>query len=380
VAAGRAAVLIDPQGGLSDAVLARLPEAAVSRTVVIDPTDTTRPVPLPLLVPAAHGDRELVAEGLAALLRHRYGDIGPRSSDLVSSSLLALARLPEANFFSLWKLWHDATFRTRVASLVGRDPVLGPFLAWLSELSPQERAAVIAPASNKLRPLVGRATVRNVVAAPRATVTMEEALRQRLVVIVRLPAGTLGSEATNLLGQVIVSQLWAASQGRSDRRLATVTLDEASRFVDIPSDLSEILARSRQYGVGWTLAAQALEQYPPRLREIVLNSCRSKVVFGTSAGDARRLADEFGPAVTPDMLRALGRYQAMATVSLGATTSEPFTVTTEALGEPIPGRAAAVRKASRERWGISRADIEASFNEPLAGRGDSGGPVGRRKT
>jgi hypothetical protein len=65
---------------------------------------------------------------------------------------------------------------------------------------------------NKVRPLLERPLVRNVLAAPKATFTMGEALAKRYVVLVSLPEGVLGSDVTSLLGQVVIARLWSAVQ------------------------------------------------------------------------------------------------------------------------------------------------------------------------
>ncbi len=378
IEAGRGALLIDPKGGTAKAVIERLPEEAIGRTIIIDPTDEERPVPLPLLAAEAGGIPELAADTLIGLLRYRYADLGPRSTDILASSLYALARVPNATLMDVLPLWGDASFRATVAGLVRDDMVLSSFFAWFDGLSSSERSYMLAAPMNKIRPLLQRAVVRNVLAAPRSTFTIAEALQQRLVVIVMLPEGVLGSDATSLLGQVVLARLWAAVQARSGRSLYTVTIDEAPRFLDTGTDLGDVLARSREYGVGACIIGQSLAQFPTSLRDIALNSARTKVAFGTSASDARKLADEFGPGVEADFFTGLARYEAIGAVSLGGTVSPPFTFATEALAPRIPGRANAVRAASRARYGIPKAEIEASHKRD-ANTGDDGlGGVGRR--
>jgi DNA helicase HerA-like ATPase len=378
IAAGRGALLIDPKGSTAKLVIERMDENAIGRTVIIDLTDEGWTVPLPLLTSEAGGIPELAADTLVALLRHRYRDLGPRSTDILTSSLYALTRTPEPNFLDLLRLWSDAPFRAWVTNLVQDDPVLAAFFGWFNGLNPAERSFILAAPMNKIRPLLQRASVRNVLAGPRATFTIGQALREKLVVIVILREGVLGPEATTLLGQVVVARLWAAIQARLERSFFPITIDEAPRFLDQPTDLGDVLARSREYGAGMTLIGQGLRQFPESLREVALNSARSKIAFGTSATDARRLAEEFGPAVEPDFFTGLARFEAIGAVSLGGTVSPPFTFQTEALGPAIPGRAQAVRQASRERFGIPREEIEAAIRDRQKGGTDRPGPVGRR--
>jgi hypothetical protein len=378
VNAGRGALLIDPKGSTAKRVLERLDENAIGRTVVLDLTDDKVVVPLPLLASEAGGIPELAADTVVALLRHRYRDLGPRSSDILASSLYALGRTPEPAFMDVLRLWSDTAFRAWVTSLAADDPVLMSFFGWFNGLNPAERAFVLAAPMNKIRPLLQRASVRNVLGAPRATFTLAQALKEKLVVIVILREGILGPEATTLVGQVVLARLWAAVQARSGRAFYPVTIDEAPRFLDQPTDLGEVLARSREYGVGMSLIGQSLRQFPESLREVALNSARTKIAFGTSASDARRLAEEFGPGVEPDFFTGLAKFEAIAAVSLGGAVSPPFTFATEALGPAIPGRAQAIRKASRERFGIPREEIEAAIKDRQKGGADRPGPVGRR--
>jgi hypothetical protein len=378
IAAGRGGLLIDPKGSTAKLVIERMDENAIGRTVIIDLTDDKVVVPLPLLTSEAGGIPELAADTVVALLRHRYRDLGPRSSDILASSLYALGRTPEPAFIDLLRLWSDTAFRAWVTSLVPDDPVLASFFGWFNGLNPAERAFVLAAPMNKIRPLLQRASVRNVVGAPRASFTMAQALKEKLIVIVIVPEGVLGKDATTLIGQVVLARLWVAVQARSGWAFYPVTIDEAPRFLDQPTDLGEVLARSREYGVGMTLIGQGLRQFPESLREVALNSARTKIAFGTSATDARRLAEEFGPGVEADFFTGLARFEAIGAVSLGGTVSPPFTFQTEALGPAIPGRGQEVRRASRERFGIPREEIEAAIKDRQKGGTDRPGPVGRR--
>jgi hypothetical protein len=379
IAAGRGALLLDPKGSTATLVLERLDEEAVGRTVILDLTDEGWIVPMPLLGAETGGIPELAADTLVGLLRHRYRDLGPRSTDILTSSLYALARTPDPNLVDLLRLWGDGRFRAWVTNLVQDDPVLASFFGWFNGLNHAERSFVLAAPMNKIRPLMQRASVRNALAAPRSTFTLSQALRERLVVIVVLREGVLGSEATTLVGQVVLARLWSAVQARQKRSYYSVTIDEAPRFLDQPTDLGDVLARSREYGVGMTLIGQTLRQFPESLREMALNSARTKIVFGTSAKDARRLAEEFGPGIEPDFLTGLAKFEAIGAVSLGGTVSPPFSFATEALGPAIPGRLQAVLQASRERFGIPRAEIEAAIKDRNGSAADTVGPVGRRR-
>ena len=69
-----------------------------------------------------------------------------------------------------------------------------------------------------------------------------------------------------------------------------VYVDEAPRFLNLPVSLADALAVSRSLSVGWFLAAQFRNQFPPALRQAVDMNARSKIVFATEYDDARDTA------------------------------------------------------------------------------------------
>ena len=132
IAAGRAVVVIEPKGDLIAEVLQRIPPSRVGDVVLLDPTDTARPVGLN---PLALGGRspELVADQLLGLFHALYiAHWGPRTHDILGASLLTLARLPGMTLAALPLLLTDAAFRRRV---VPRWPG-SPGRSWVSSTGP----------------------------------------------------------------------------------------------------------------------------------------------------------------------------------------------------------------------------------------------------
>ena len=168
VSAGRGVLLIDPKGDLAIDLLARIPVERHRDVVVIDPTNPA-PVGLnPLAGPAnlAPVTADGVLGTLSALFREHWGI---RSADVLSASLLTLARTPGANLLWLPPLLTDPSFRRRIVA-AHDDPLgTGAFWAAYESKTPQAQAAEIAPALNKLRQLIMRPHLRAVLgqSAPR---------------------------------------------------------------------------------------------------------------------------------------------------------------------------------------------------------------------
>ena len=88
-------------------------------------------------------------------------------------------------------------------------------------------------------------------------------------------------------------------------------------YLNLPTSLDDVLAQARGLGLGLTLAHQHLGQLPATLRQAVLANARSRVLFQTSASDARVLAKELAPHLDAADLQGLGPYEVVASIAVG---------------------------------------------------------------
>jgi Type IV secretion-system coupling protein DNA-binding domain len=377
MAAGRAVVVVDPQGDLVSDVLARVPEQRRDDIIVLDPADTSAPVGLnPLLTRGRNP--EVVADGLLAVFKGLYGDaLGPRSQDILHACLLTLTRRDDASLVMLPLLLTNTGFRRSLTAGV-RDPIaLGPFWEWYESMSEGERQAAIAPIQNKLRQWLLRPSLRNVLGQRRPKLSISEVFAERRVLLVSLAQGQLGPEGAALLGSLVVAELWQATLERaalpaSERHPVMVYLDEFSAFLHLPTDLADALARSRGMGVGYTLAHQFLAQLSPAMRASVLANTRSRVCFQLAPDDAGVIARSHGELSAEDCT-SLDRYEVYASLfARGKVT--PF-ASGRTLPAPVVTTAAAGQRArSRQRYGVAREMVELEFSDLLGTGG--GHPAG----
>jgi hypothetical protein len=160
----------------------------------------------------------------------------------------------------------------------------------------------------------------------------------------------------------MLSSLWQAALGRvrtpqAERRPFWLYVDEAAEVVRLPLDLADVMAESRGLGVGLTMAMQHLSQLPTSVRQAMLATVRSQVVFQVEPADARVLAPSFAPTLTDDDLRNLPAHEVALRLSLGGRTARPTTGITRPLPEAVSdGRA--IRIVSREQYGTARSEVE----------------------
>lgn len=324
IADGRGVVVIEPKGDLIAEVLSCIPEERMGDVVVIDPTDSTTSQPVGIN-PLALGGRspELVADQLLGVFHSLFAaHWGPRTSDILASALLTLARTPGMTLVALPLLLSDAGFRRKVLAGID-DPVgLEPFWASYEALSEPERANAIAPAMRRLRPFLLRPELRAIIGQAHPKFDLREVFTKRRVLLVNLSKGTLGPETAALLGSLLMTGLWQATLGRSRvpperRHVVPIYVDEFQDYLRLPVDFADALAMARGLGVAFTLAHQFLHQLDPAIGSSVLANAQSRVVFRLAADDARILAS--GSALDPEDFQSLGAFECYAQLVAGGS-------------------------------------------------------------
>lgn len=363
-AAGRAVIAIDPKGDLIADVLERIPPARERDVIVFDPADDTRPVGFNLLEGITEAP-ELITDHVVGIFHSLYSAFwGPRTDDILRAAILTLAQQPGMTLTEVPQLLTDAGFRRRLLGQLD-DHVLEGFWGWFESLSDAERAQAVGPVLNKLRTFLMRRRLRNVIGQADSTISLERIIERKQILLVSLAKGILGEDAASLLGAALIARLWQTIQARaaltaSRRHPVFCHIDEFQDYLDLPTPLADVLAQARGYGLGLTLAHQHLGQMPKAVRDAVLANARSKVAFQTTHADAQVLARELGPTLDPDDLQSLGAFEAYAAVAAGRAVLPPVSIQTLPPKEPT-GRAAAIRRASRERYGRDAAAVDAAI-------------------
>jgi hypothetical protein len=225
--------------------------------------------------------------------------------------------------------------------------------------------------------------LRAVLAQAEPRFQIDDVFTKQSVLLVPLDQAKLGSIGTSLLSSIVVSEVWRAAQARgsrkrSERRVASVYVDEWQTAIHGVTDFADVLARSRGYGVAWALANQHLAQLNPSVRAGVLANARSKIAFRLSAEDAALLAR------TTDQLDAadfqnLGRYEVYASLVADGETQPYYSAATL----PLPETTAdpdEVRARSREHCGVDRETTEDAIQKLWADEDNTGStPIGSRR-
>ncbi len=259
-------MVLDPTGELTALTLARIPTERVGDVDLLDLGDTRYPPALNLLACAA-GEGDAHAQAICGIFARLFSRFwGPRTEDILRSALTTLLcgrdpAGPAPTLADVLTLLSDPGEQSRYRA---GDPVaLDVFWRQWQTLSEQARVQALAPLSNKLRALLGNRQLRNMLCQPDAP-DLAERINNGRWLLVSLPQ-TLGEDAADLIGSVLLHRAWQAAQNLGPIALAgrppfLCLVDECHRFCHMPQGMATALAQARGYGVGIVLAHQHLAQ------------------------------------------------------------------------------------------------------------------------
>ena len=373
--AGRSVLVIDPKSDLGVNVLERVPHALRSRTVVIDPLHDF-PVGInPLKQPGRAP--ELIADGIVTTIRNLFPNMfGPRTSDVLNASLLSIVNIPGATLTWLVRLLTDPKFRRHIVDQLD-DDLLVSYWSEFDSMSAAQQAQFVGPVLSRLRQFLLRPQLRRALDQAEPKFNLADLFTgEPKLVVVPLNSGLLGTEATALLGSLLVAQLAGLTLGRAavpqkDRTPVVVWIDEAAEFLRMSGDdMADLLARARSMRVSFNLAAQHRGAFSDVMREALDVNARSKVVFQPGPADAAYFAKNAPELEARDFLD-LKRYHVYANLMRDGQMTGWFSARTHE-APPETADPAAILKRSQRLYGQGASE-PLTFDDPLPGE------IGRRR-
>ena len=356
IAAGRGCAVFDPHGDLATALLDVVPKSRTNDVVLFDPADREFAIAFnPLQVPKG-GDATLVADGVLSAFSKVFGfdeSQAPRMLHIFRNCLLTLVEMPEATLLSVQRLLLDPMYRKTATAFVS-NPVVRSF--WTDEFGkwkPQDRTAFIASLQNKLGAFLTNDKLQRILGQPKGKVDLRQIMDDGRILIVNLSKGTVGENASDLLGSLLVTSLQLAAMSRAniperDRRDFSIVIDEFQNYAT-PA-IATFLSEARKYRTHLILSHQFTAQLPPEILAAVLGNVGSMIVFQIGADDAELFERQFSGHVTADNLMNIPKYHAYCRLLINGMPSRPFSMQTIEPIRAMPRRAAIVRKVSRQLY------------------------------
>jgi len=332
IQAGHGVACIEPHGDLADSLLELIPRSRTNDVVLFDVGDSSHPLSFNLLACKDPRQRPLVASGIISSFRKLYGAMwGPRLEHILRNALLALLEIPGASLVQVLPLLGDDDYREGVIKHVS-DPAVRRF--WEREFAimpPRLRGEAISPVLNKIGHFISSPVLRNIVGQSESTLDLRKTMDEGKILIVNLSKGKVGSDASELLGSLLVTAIQLAAMSRADiaeedRPDFFAYIDEFSSFTT--EAFASAFSEARKYRLSLTVATQFLEQLDELTLASIFGNVGTTISFQVSQHDAEIMANELGGGLLPSDLLSLPKFQAYVRLLIGGVPSAPFSVRT----------------------------------------------------
>ena len=155
------------------------------------------------------------------------------------------------------------------------------------------------------------------------------------VLLVNVGKGALGTEASYILGSLLLTSLASAAFSRIDtpaykRKLFFCYLDEFQSYTT--ASIVEMLSELRKFHLGMVMAHQYVAQLTNEIRDAVLGNVGTIVCFRLGYADARLMEKEFNPIFTASDFVNLSNFDIYLKLMIKGMPSKAFSATTLHVG------------------------------------------------
>lgn len=356
ILSGKGVAVIDPHGDLALDILDAIPRARINDVCYLDVGDMQRPVGFNPVTNVAPDRRALAAAGIVSAFKHLWSDSwGPRLEHFLFQGVAVLVSRQHATLIDLPRLYTDDNFRDRLLGSID-DPATLHF--WHQEYPSYVKAfrsEAVAPILNKAGQISASPTLRLILGQVAPRLDLKFTMDHERILIANLAKGTIGEQASNLLGSLLIShlQLVAMERGALPPAQRVPFFVHVDEFQSFSSDtFASLLSEARKFATHFALANQYTDQLPAAVRAAVIGNAGTLVVFRVGSRDSELLAPEFRPM---DNGALADQEPFTAWLRMGIGRNRIFA---EPKLYPPLGTAVAIREQSRQRFGRDRNTIE----------------------
>ena len=332
MARGAGFALIDPHGDLVERIAARIPQSRASDVIYLDAADPAQPYGYNPLRHVRADRIPLAASGLMEVFKKKWPDAwGVRMEHILRNTLMALLEQPDATLHDILRVFSDKEYRKRIARSLKNAPVRAFLEKEFEKFSFGYRADGTAPIQNKVGAFLADPMLNRILTAPKQDLHIRQLMDDGKILLVNLAKGKIGEDSSSLLGALLVTTIGLAGYSRADmqstkRRDFFVYIDEFGSFTTLA--LANMLSEMRKYRLGFTVAAQYLQQLEPAIRHAVLGNVGTLILFRVGVDDASYLAKEFQARFEPLDLMQLPNYHIYLKLMIDGMPSKPFSAVT----------------------------------------------------
>lgn len=359
---GRGVVLIDPHGQLAEELLDVVPKRRTNDVIYFDASDRIAPVGFNPMNGPPGIDPNLLADGVLTSFKNVFGfDAGsaPRLLHIFRNCLLTLIGTPHASLRQVQRILTDTNFRKSAVAHVSNAAVREFWLTEFNRWNERDRTQYVASLQNKLGAFLTNERLQGILDSGQQGIQLRHIMDRSDILVCNLSKGTVGHDASTLLGSLLISSLQIAAMSRADvpeseRTDCVIVVDEFHSYLaEGNTTMADALAESRKYRTSYVLSTQMLDgQLDSATLAGVLGNCGSTLCMTVGPRDAEILSGLLGSDLTPADLMQIPKYHGYLRL-LSTGTPHTFSMTTVRPPRYMLRRAEIVRRVSRERFGRS---------------------------
>lgn len=361
---GEGMFVIDPHGQLVRDLADRLPAEAALRTRWLDFEDPDHAV---LFNPLrAGGDNQpptRVADHFIGAFRVMTGGWGDRLEHILRHLIIAAVMMPGGSLLDVVTALERDNDRGDETRRRMMDSCTDTFvLRFLKQFKKTYKNPDTNPVHHKLSKLLLSGPASLTLRQPHNRLDIPAWMGRGDIVLIDL--GPVSGEFKQLLGSFLIASAYSAALARKAPRGGRlrpfhVVADEAHRFSD--ALLSGMIAETRKFRVGLTIAHQYLHQFSTDTVH-ALGTVGTSVVFNVDSGDAEVLSRTLRKRVDAEQITALNDFEAYARIG-----TEPVHLHTPHFRDLPEGDGCfeEIRERSYRDWYVPRRKLEAQVNETI---------------
>lgn len=330
IRAGNGVAVLDPHGDLAERILRYIPESRIKDVIYLNPDDLTHPIGMNLLELSSEleGDdllreKDLITEATISVLRKIFSEDdsgGHRIEYILRNAIQTALTLDEPTLFTIFELLNDAKFRRKVVKGL-EDKNLKDF--WSNEIGKagdMQKVKMAAGITAKIGRFLFSASARRMLEQPKSTISFEDILAGKKILICNFSKGLLGEDTSTLFGTTVLAKLQTAALrrariGQGSRTPYYLYVDEFQNFAT--TSFVQMLSEARKYKLFLTMAEQSTSQQDDqRLVDIILANVGTVVCFRSgSPSDERLVLPLFMPFIEQGEIANLPAYSYYVRIS-----------------------------------------------------------------
>jgi type IV secretory pathway TraG/TraD family ATPase VirD4 len=364
---GNGICLIDPHGDIAKTILEYIPKERLEDVIYLNPNDEKYSISFNPLYNIPKHQQHLIVSGILATFKKIWIDSwGPRLEYIFRYTLLTLFTYPEATLLNIQPILTNTEFRKQVLRHCSDQYLLSFWQNEFNQYSPQQRNEAISPILNKTGVLIAIEQLRMIIGQSENSIDIEDIMNNKKILICNLSKGTIGEDATTILGSMIVNaiQVFAMKRAKIEERQREpfyLYVDEMQSFISL--SFADILAEARKYKLSLFLTHQYLEQIHEKIRFAILGNVGTIILFRIGAEDAKILKQEVHPPFTEEDLINLPKYSMYIKLMIDGATSKPFSAITNPLPPITYSYSEIIKQRSNEKYGRLKRELQEELKE-----------------